>query len=122
MTTENHSNVRQKLSPERHKIAEDKRIYAIISHPLKNKLQIAEPIGIITNGGSVFCMFSQNLKLSLNEMARTELFRFFCFKDARRNCLLSEEGERRGHSLNVKNVKKKLVLMRYLVLNWFFGL
>ena len=90
MTTENHSNVRQKLSPERYKIAEDKRIYAIISHPLKNKLQIAEPIGIITNGGSVFCMLSQNLKLSLNEMARTELFRFFCFKDARINCLLSE--------------------------------
>ena len=26
------------------KIAEDKRIYAIISYPLKNKLQIAEPL------------------------------------------------------------------------------
>jgi hypothetical protein len=112
VTTENHSNVRQKLSPERHKIAEDKRIYAIISHSLKNKLQIAEPIGIITNGGSVFCMLFQNLKLSLNEMARTELFRFFCFKDTRINCLLSEEWERRWHSLNAKNVKKKLVLMR----------
>ena len=43
----------------------------------KKQVTDAELIGITTNEGSVFCLFYQNLKLSINEVTLFELSRFF---------------------------------------------